>query len=447
MSNFKIATKDDVKNAGFVFVKDVNTQEVKKIATSADFQVGLSNVPASLTITGGDLTSLATTFNLLNEPITRTTNIATGAAAQTVILGSTTGASSLTLNAGTGTITLGQSIETNTINIGNANTATGATQTINIGAGTPTGSGKAIITIGNSFDASSITINAGSGSINIGTTPQVRTTNIATGAAAQTVTLGSTTGDSSLTLSAGIGNINIGTDGGARTTNIATTTVGTQTINIGTFSSNADIIRIGNFGSSPASTTAIYGDTIDIGTSATVAVTLGSTTGASSLTLNAGTGGIKKPNQPAFLAYMSANQNNFAIDTEVTVLFNSEVFDQADNFTVGLFGIYTFTAPVTGRYIFNVAVRLQTVDITATFYSLQLVTPNRIYRIGIIDPNFSANLVYWYLNGSVIADMDTNDTAYVRIYQSGGTAVDRTDIISGNNSPQLDSYFSGFLLG
>ena len=386
MSNFKIATKDDVKNAGFVFVKDVNTQEVKKIATSADFQVGLSNVPRNLIVTG-DLTSPATTFNLLNEPTTRTTNIATGAAAQTVTLGSTD-------------------------------------------------------------TTSATTINAGSGSINIGTSASIRTTNIATGAAAQTVTLGSTTGASSLTLSAGIGNINIGTDGGARTTNIATTTVGTQTINIGTFSSNAAIIRIGNYNSSPASTTAIYGDTISIGASGTTAVTLGSTTGASSLTLNAGTGGIKKPNQPAFLAYMSADQNNFAINTDVRVLFNSEVFDQADNFTGDFFGIYTFTAPVTGRYIFNVAVRLQTVDITAVFYSLQLVTPNRIYRIGIIDPNFSANLDKWYLNGSVIADMDTSDTAYVRIYQSGGAVTPATDILAGVTASSLyDSYFSGFLLG
>ena len=172
-------------------------------------------------------------------------------------------------------------------------------------------------------------------------------------------------------------------------------------------------------------------------------VTLGSTTGASSLTLNAGTGGITKPNQPAFLAYMSGNQNNFAFNTDVTVLFNSEVFDQAGNFNTAA---YIFTAPVTGRYIFNIAVRLQTVDILANYYTTSLVTSNRTYRVGIIEPNFSANLTYFYLNGSVVADMDTSDTAYVTIHQSAGTT-GTTDIISGNNSPVIDSYFSGYLLG
>ena len=239
MSNFKIATKDDVKNAGFVFVKDVNTQEVKKIATSADFQVGLSNVPRNLIVTG-DLTSPATTFNLLNEPTTRTTNIATGAAVQTVTLGSSNSSSALTLDAGsgginigtnpggsiktinvgttsaintdvnigseylasktiikaggpfatlgglylsgstvttytiggetgTGATTLGRSTDTNTISIGNANTASAKTQTINIGAGTGFLSGKSLVTVGSTANASALTLQAGTGYIKAST--------------------------------------------------------------------------------------------------------------------------------------------------------------------------------------------------------------------------------------------------------------------------------------
>ena len=347
MSNFKIATKDDVKNAGFIFVKDANTQDVKKIATLVDFQVGLSNVPASLTITGGDLTSLATTFNLLNEPttlnigstaITRTTNKATGAATQTVTLGSTHVGSSLALNAGTGSIDIGISQSARTITIGpsSANSPSAITHTVDIGSipshisaitnvniGTAgVGETKNVITIGNygstvdstttiHGDAISIgTIGNFPQTIDIGTSAAARTTNIATGAAAQTVTLGSVAGTSALTLDAGTGDINIGTSAAIRTTNIATGaaaqtvnigtgTSGTQTINIGTFSGNAAVIRIGNYNvtvpSSPPSTTLIYGDGLTLGAAGTkigffgITPIVKPTPGGSNFTANVGT--------------------------------------------------------------------------------------------------------------------------------------------------------------
>lgn len=52
MPSFKTANKDDVLKSGFVFVKDAGTQAVKKIATAAAFQVGLTGVPSSLAVTG-----------------------------------------------------------------------------------------------------------------------------------------------------------------------------------------------------------------------------------------------------------------------------------------------------------------------------------------------------------------------------------------------------------
>ena len=318
MSNFKVATKDDVKNAGFVFVKDVNTQEVKKIATSADFQVGLSNVPRNLIVTG-DLTSPATTFNLLNEPTTRTTNIATGAAAQTVTLGSSNSSSALTLDAGsgginigtnpggssktinvgttsaintdvnigseylasktiikaggpfatlgglylsgstvttytiggetgTGTITLGQSTDTNTISIGNANTASAKTQTINIGAGISSFSGKSLVTVGSTANASALTLQAGTGNLALA------------GAITTNYTVGSATG--------------------------------TGTISIGQ-STDTNTIRIGDYNTADGKTQTIFiGNISGVGTGKSV-VTIGSTSAASSLTLLAGTGNIK----------------------------------------------------------------------------------------------------------------------------------------------------------
>src|SRR5581483_9083701 len=85
-------------------------------------------------------------------------SVTPGTAAGTITLGST---------AQTGLITLGQSTDTNEIDIGNANTATGKTQTIKIGAGTPAGTGQTAVTIGNNVSGSGVTVVAGTGNINL----------------------------------------------------------------------------------------------------------------------------------------------------------------------------------------------------------------------------------------------------------------------------------------
>jgi hypothetical protein len=347
----------------------------------------------------------------------------------------------------------------------------------------------ASVTIGNSESSSNLTLNAGSGSIDIGSTPQSRSTNIATGAAVQTVTIGSQSGISSLTLDSGTGNIDIGTStASGRTINVGTGTAnqkisignnslanqvaiyggtpfvgvggiyltgsagttyviggetGTGTISLGR-STASNTINIGN-----ATTTSGNTQTINIASSASgtglAAITIGNTNGASSLALRAGTGDItmsgivKNSSQPGFLTSLSTSQLNFATSSDVTVLFDSEIFDNASNFDTGT---YTFTAPETGKYLFNVAVRIDNVDTAADYYTLYLITSNRSYRLAIIDPGqFAADLVYWHLNGSAIADMDASDTAYIVIRQQAGTA--QTDIISATTN----SFFSGWMLG
>ena len=49
---------------------------------------------------------------------------------------------------------------------------------------------------------------------------------------------------------------------------------------------------------------------------------------------------------------------------------------------------------------------------------------------------------------TVVADMDANDTAHVEFKQSGGTAqVDSDSGNPGTSPPQLDTFFSGYLVG
>ena len=158
---------------------------------------------------------------------------------------------------------------------------------------------------------------AGTGTIGIGTSAAVRTTDIATGAAVQTVTLGSTTGASSLTLQAGTGNIGIGISQSARTITIGpistnTASAITHTVNIGYIPSYAsaitnvnigtagaggtkNVITIGNYDSTVASTTVIYGDELTLGTSGKKIGFFGTspiikpTIGGTNFTANAGT--------------------------------------------------------------------------------------------------------------------------------------------------------------
>jgi hypothetical protein len=142
-------------------------------------------------------------------------------------------------------------------------------------------------------------------------------------------------------------------------------------------------------------------------------------------------GRVTMPYQPAFQAHPSSAQSNIATDTAVTIVFGTEVFDVGANFASN-----TFTAPVTGKYQLNLHMQLGAVDSAAAFYQIQLITSNKSYNLTIA-PLFSADVPYWGIANSVLADMDASDTAIIKIYQNTGTA--QTDIDTSTN-------FSGYLV-
>lgn len=128
---------------------------------TANITLGRSTKSNTISIGGGTTeTTAAQTIQIANGTTSAggstTVSIATGGAASSAYGVAIGGASS------TGTITVGQSTGTNTINIGTGQTATGLTQTINVG-NSATGTGKATITIGNTNGASSIVLNTGTG--------------------------------------------------------------------------------------------------------------------------------------------------------------------------------------------------------------------------------------------------------------------------------------------
>jgi len=144
-------------------------------------------------------------------------------------------------------------------------------------------------------------------------------------------------------------------------------------------------------------------------------------------------GHVTKPLQPAFSARVNNAMLDLSTATNHTITFDQEIFDQNadyDNST------YTFTAPVTGKYQFNCRLYLQNVPANATYVFFQLVTSNRNYLLHINDIDTAR--AYDFLGGSILADMDASDTAYVYFYQPDGSQT--THIHNGN------TYFTGHLV-
>ena len=145
-------------------------------------------------------------------------------------------------------------------------------------------------------------------------------------------------------------------------------------------------------------------------------------------------GHITKPSQPAFHVINGADNGNIATNnTEITVNFSTESFDVNSDFNTTNF---TFTAPVTGKYQFNVSLSVSQIDTAATQYLIRLNTSNRNYHLA-IDPEFGSDTLFPF-SISALADMDASDTAIVTISQDGGTA--QTDVRADPGS-----HFSGFL--
>jgi len=156
------------------------------------------------------------------------------------------------------------------------------------------------------------------------------------------------------------------------------------------------------------------------------------TSGAAAVRVDAN-GHVTMPKQPAFQVRKTGYQSNIGTTLE-TVTWDDEVFDVGDNFASN-----TFTAPVTGKYQLNVTLRLQNIDTDHDYVQVKLATANREYEIHIVDTGvFDQDSAYQTFNGSVLADMDASDTAYLRIRAVGGTA--QTDI-----SYSGDAHFSGYL--
>lgn len=141
-------------------------------------------------------------------------------------------------------------------------------------------------------------------------------------------------------------------------------------------------------------------------------------------------GRMTNSSQPCFLVNPTDFQLNISIDTDVTVIFGTEVFDIGNNFASNI-----FTAPITGKYLLSASIYMSNCDTAASYYMIKIVTSNKTY-MAINTTKFTADTALTPCVTGVV-DMDINDTVYVVMYQSGGTA--QTDISASSN-------FSGSLI-
>ena len=156
-------------------------------------------------------------------------------------------------------------------------------------------------------------------------------------------------------------------------------------------------------------------------TADSLAIGLGSALGTTDHMVFDATGVVTKPLQPCVYAIAPGTQTNIAVDSDVTLIFSTEIFD-----VNGDFASNTFTAPVTGKYLVTYTVRLDDADSASTYYYLGIIASNRNYYKLSTFYQMNGDVGYWAMSAAVVIDADSSDTIHMVVRQSNGTS--QTDI-------------------
>ena len=142
-------------------------------------------------------------------------------------------------------------------------------------------------------------------------------------------------------------------------------------------------------------------------------------------------GRVTKPLQTYFSVGKTGTTNNISNSGYEDIVLDDETFDIGGNFASNV-----FTAPITGKYHFSINMRLDNVDVSASYYNVQINTSNRTHAQ--LFSRHGTDINYENFMMTVVADMDVNDTAKIQIFQNGGAS--QTDINSSTR-------WYGYLLG
>ena len=151
---------------------------------------------------------------------------------------------------------------------------------------------------------------------------------------------------------------------------------------------------------------------------------LGSALGTTSHMVFDANGHITQPLQSAFFAKLSVDHNSITDETNQTIFFGTEIFDQNGDYNTTT---YTFTAPVTGRYMFGFRLTITDVNANNGYVAWKLVTSNRTYTNEYDPIGLDSTISYFNLDLHQLVDMDVNDVARVnlRTYNQSGVSIDK----------------------
>jgi len=165
----------------------------------------------------------------------------------------------------------------------------------------------------------------------------------------------------------------------------------------------------------------------------------GSALGSNDFLTISAAGEVLNPLTPAF-GMQGADASNVTGDsgTFYTITTGTEYFDQNSDFD----GTSTFTAPITGKYYFNICITCDGITSAQIYGQSRLTTSNRIYACDIKNSGAmrDANNAFTH-RFSVIADMDAADTAYMQIYVYSIAGSNVVDVVGSG------TFFSGYLVG
>ena len=146
---------------------------------------------------------------------------------------------------------------------------------------------------------------------------------------------------------------------------------------------------------------------------------LGSTLGTTTHMAFDETGAITKPLQPCVQVQCGSTQSNTSSPHDIE--FDTEIFDQNADFNTTNF---TFTSPITGRYLVLISAQLQDITTDPDYFQYNIVTSNRNYNATMDNGVFAATAVYFPLQFQVIADMDASDTLVANLVYESGTTIE-----------------------
>lgn len=146
-------------------------------------------------------------------------------------------------------------------------------------------------------------------------------------------------------------------------------------------------------------------------------------------------GEVINPLTPAFGIQATDAADVTGAGTFYTIVSSTECFDQSCDFD----GTSTFTAPVTGRYMFNYCITFSGIG-SEPYAQCRLTTSNKIFANHIISASAIKDASNRFcIRASAITDMDAADTAILQAYV-WSTGSDTVDILGSG------TFFSGYLV-